>query len=113
MATLYGRLEEFNPEADSIKAYLERVSLYFAANGVDDAKKVPVLLSSIGASTYAYLSDLLAPATPGEKFFDDISAVLRDHFEPKCSVIAERFHFHKQDQAVGETITEFDAALRN
>ena len=41
----------FNPEADSIKAYLERVSLYFAANGVQDAKQVPILLSSIGGFT--------------------------------------------------------------
>ena len=54
-------------------------SLYFAANGVEDAKKVPILL---GASTYALLSDLLAPVTPGEKSFDDISARLRNHFEP-------------------------------
>ena len=27
-------------------------------------------------------------------------------------MIAERFHFHKRNQAVGETSTEFDAALR-
>lgn len=75
---------------------MERVDLYFVANEVDDAKKVPILLSSIGANTYALLSDLTAPATPKEKSFDEISTILRDHFEPKRSVIVERFHFHKR-----------------
>ena len=64
---LYGYLEEFNPAADSIKAYLERVSLYFAAYGVEDAKKVPILTTKLYWSFYALLSDLLPPATPGEK----------------------------------------------
>ena len=112
MATQFGRLQEFKPETDSIKAYLERVSLYFAANEVADGKKVPILLSSIGAPIYALLSDLLAPASPGDKSLDDISAALRTHFEPKRSVITERFHFHKRDQAAGESIADFDAALR-
>ena len=31
------------PDSDSIKAYLERASLYFAANAIDHDKKVPIL----------------------------------------------------------------------
>ena len=112
MATRYGQLQEFKPESDAIKAYLERVSLYFTANDVADGKKVPVLLSSIGAPNYAVLSDLLAPDKSGDKSFEDISTALCNHFEPKRSVITERFHFHKRDQAAGETISDFDAALR-
>ena len=112
MATQYGQLQEFKPDSDSIKSYLERVSLYFTANDVADGKRVPVLLSSIGASTYAVLSDLLAPDKLAAKTFDEISTALSNHFEPKRSVITERFHFHKRDQATGETISDFDAALR-
>ena len=96
---------------ESINSYLERVSLYFAANDVADGKKVPVLLSSIGAPTYAVLSNLLAPVKPSKKSFDKISTAPCSHFEPKRSVITERFHFHKQDQPAGETISGFDAAL--
>ena len=83
MAKQYGQLQEFKPASESINSYLERASLYFAANDVADGKKVPVLLSSIGASTYAILSDLLAPAEPGKKSFDKISTALCSHFEPK------------------------------
>ena len=67
MATQHGRLKEFHPESDSIKAYLERVMLYFTANAVDEARKVAVLLSSIGAPTYALLSDLVAPNLPSHQ----------------------------------------------
>ena len=112
MATQHGRLREFHPESDTIKAYLERVSLYFTANAVNDDKQVAVLLSCIGAPTYALLSDLLAPAQPSTKSLAAITTALCGHYEPKRVVIAKRFHFHKQDQAAGETIADFDAALR-
>ena len=58
------------------------------------------------------LSDLLAPDSPGTKSFQEIEDALKKHYEPKRSVITERYHFHKRDQQVGETIAEFDAALR-
>lgn len=70
------------------------------------------LLSSIGASIYSLLSDLLAPETPSVKFLAEISAALRKHFEPKRAVIAECYHFYKCDQSVGENITDFNAVLR-
>ena len=112
MATHFGKLQEFRPESDSIKSYLQRVTLYFEANEIDAKKQVAVLLSSIGAPIYTLLSDLLVPATPGEKSLEAISKALLDHFEPKRSIITERFHFHKRDQTATESIAQYDAALR-
>ena len=113
MATQHGSLREFHPESDTIKAYLERTSLYFSANDVPDAKKIAVLLSTIGAPpTYSLLSDLVAHDPPCEKSLAEIVEALCRHFEPKRTVIAERFHFHKRGQATGESVADFDAALR-
>ena len=112
MATQFGCLKEFQPESDSIKAYFEREQLYFTANAVEENKQVPILLSSIGASTYSLLSNLVAPHLPSAKSLAEICTALRLHFEPKRAIIAERFHFYKRDQATGETIADFDAALR-
>ena len=112
MATPYGHIAAFHPESETIKTYLERVQLYFAANKVPEDLQVPVLLSAIGAPTYSLLSDLLAPAAPGSKSLREISDTLRRHFEPKRVVIAQRFHFHKRDQAAGESIADYDASLR-
>ena len=110
--TRYGQIQEFRAENDSITAYFERVEMYFTANDIADDKQVPVLLSSIGAKTYELLRSLVAPKVPKEKTFKDIEKLLKDHFEPTPSVIAERYRFHRRDQAVGENITDYVAELR-
>jgi len=111
MATI-GQMQEFDPANDRISTYLERVQLFFLANGIEDEKRVPVLLSVIGGKTYALLSDLLAPAKPASKSFDELKEVLRKHYEPKPVIIAERFQFHRRNQAANETVTEYEAELR-
>ena len=50
----------------------------------------------------------LAPRT---KSFDEIVKVLWAHFEPKPVVIAELFHFHRQDQAPAETVAVYVVEL--
>ena len=96
MAAQYGCLEKFQRESDSIRAYLERGDLYFQANDIDERKRVPILLSSIEASTYALLRVLVAPDAPGTLTFGKLSEVLTAHLEPKRLVISERFYFHKR-----------------
>ena len=112
MSSQYGCLKEFHPEVDSIRAYLELASLYFKANDIEEGKQVPIFLSSIGAQTYSLLRDLVAPSSPGELSFAELSGVLSSHFQPRRLVIAERFQFHRRAQAANESITEFDATLR-
>ena len=112
MAGKYSHLPEFLSDEDSIGAYVERASLYFVADGIEEDKQVPILLSSIEAQTYSLLCDLVAPDVLGTLPFDRISEVLTSHFQPRRLVIAERFHFHKCVQAVNESIADFDAALR-
>ena len=64
-----GSIAEFNSENEKITAYLERVQLFFEANGISDEKRVAVLLTVIGSTTYALLSNLVAPSKPKEKSF--------------------------------------------
>ena len=45
------------------------------------------------------------------KSYNEITAKLREHFEPSVNVIAEWFHFHKCDQKAGESIMEYVVAL--
>ena len=108
----FRRIQEFNAAAESFSAYVERVELFFQANGIREEKQVPVFLSSIGSATYGTLCDLLAPSNPKDKSFEQIVDTLKGHFEPKPLVIAERFHFHRRNQAPGESITEYIAKLR-
>ena len=107
-----GKIQEFNPVNERISTYLERVELFFTANGIAEEKQVPSFLSIIGGKNYTLLSDLLAPTKPATKSFAALKAVLVKHFEPKPVIIAERFQFHRRNQAVGETVAEYEAELR-
>ncbi len=55
-ATSFGQIDHFDPDNEGIESYLERVKLYFQANGIADAKRVPVCLSVIGGKNYAPIS---------------------------------------------------------
>ena len=109
---VYGRMQSFVPSTESISAYLERLDLYFTANGIESEKQVPVLLTVIGPENYTLLRGLVAPAAPKDKTLEELKASLTNHFEPKTLVIAERFRFYRRTQIVGESVAEFVAALR-
>ena len=58
------------------------------------------------------MRSLVAPTLPQDNSLADLVDVLKRHFETKSLVIAERFHFHKRAQAVGESIAEYMVELR-
>ena len=107
-----GRMQEFEPDTESISAYLERLQLFFEANDIADGKKVSVLLTVIGRNNFSLLRNLLAPDSPKDKSLDDLTEVLKAHFEPKPLVIAERFNFYRRNQRSEESILDFVADLR-
>ena len=107
-----GHIQEYRPENELFSTYMERVELFFVANEVKDDKKVAVFLSVIGSKTYSLLKSLVAPTVPKDKGYNDLVAALKTHFEPKPLVIAERFHFYRRSQAVGESVNEYMAELR-
>ena len=114
MATsTYGTLQEFKPECENISAYLERVKAYFDANDVPSAKRVSVLLSVIGPSTYSILRSLMALETPQTKSLTVIIKALKEHYDPKPIVIAERYHFHVRNQSPTTRFKNFSYHMRN
>ena len=61
----------------------------------------------IGSKTYLLLRNLLAPTPLKDKGFDELVSTLKGHFEPKLLIIAERFNFHRCQQAKGESVAEY------
>ena len=108
----YGTMREYDPDTESISAYLERLQLYFESNDIANAKKVSVLLTVIGPKVYGLLRGLMAPALPKEKSLKDLEKALKEHYEPQPLVIAERFHFYKRAQSTGESLADYLAELR-
>ena len=96
---------------ETITLYLERLELYFNVNTVAAKKKVSALLYGIGPKFYGVLRSLLAPNRPQDKKFADLVTMLKDHYDPKPLVIAEKFRFYKHNQSSTETIADFLADL--
>ena len=111
---LYGKLPEFQTDKERIMDYHERLQLFFEANRVQEGKRVPRVTDSYWGNLYMYalLRNLLAPQKPSEKSFKELSAILRDYFQPKPVVTAKRFHFHRRNKAFGESVAEYQAELR-
>ena len=106
-----GNIEPFDESQGDWDTYAERVKLYFSANTIPNARRVPALLSLI-YKTYSLLRSLTAPADPATKSPNDIITTLKDHFCPAPLVIVERFRFHKHSQGDHEPIKDFVADLK-
>ena len=112
MATL-GTIEFFNSSSEDWNANCERFDQHVIANEIKEEKKIVAMFqTSIGSKTNNVLRDLLAPVKPSILKLTDLVTTLRDHYEPKPIVIAERFHFHKREQLEGEGVAAYIAALK-
>ena len=107
-----GHINTFDSEKETISAHLKRVEMFFQAKDVKTEKRVPILLSVIGAKTYTLLRNLITPATPKDKSLDELSKLMKEHYKPKPLVIAERYHFHCRNQKPDESIAEYIAELK-
>ena len=113
MASLHGSIGEFDPEKEEWISYVERMGHYLMANDVDsDAKKRAILLSTCGAKTYQLIRSLVAPRKPADIEFTCLIEEVRKHFNPKPSVIVERFQFHSRVRQSGESVSTYVAELR-
>ena len=102
---------DYDPKGDNIITYLERLQLYFEANGVKDENKVAVLLTVIGARAYETLRSLLAPALALDTSFGELLGVLKQHYDPQPLVTVEQFRFYQRSQTANESIPDFVADL--
>ncbi|KAK9515825.1 hypothetical protein VZT92_026433 [Zoarces viviparus] len=109
---LFGRIDEFKPENEQWSAYIERMEQFFEANDVAEDKQVATLLSVMGAATYGLLRNLVQPRKPKDKTFDEIVAVLKEHYEPKPLLVAERFRFNRCNQKANQPVAQYVAELK-
>ena len=114
MATspIYGSVGEYQTGNEPSSSYLERAKLPFVANEVPEATKVPIFLIVLGSKTYSVLRTFVTPTLPQDKSFEDLVSVLKQLFNPKPLVIAERFQFHQHAQNIGESTEEYVAEFR-
>ena len=111
--TTFGKIKEFNGEHEEWKHYIERMNHFFEANEIEDeGKQRSIFLVSVGAKTYKLIRSLVAPEEPKSKSYEELAKLVQDHYQPKPSVIVERFKFNTRCQQQGETIPMYLAELK-
>ena len=113
-AAMFGSVGEFNEDNEEWTQYEERLSHFFAANGIENAsKKRSVFLAMVGPSAYKLLGNLVAPKKPGEVEYGELVKKLSEHHNPAPSEIVQRFKFNSRVRNPGESVAKFTAELRS
>ncbi|XP_065283474.1 uncharacterized protein [Dermacentor albipictus] len=102
-----GKMSEFDPKTRNFESYLERFEHFLTANDIADAKRLPIFLTVIGPEAYEVLRSLVVPAAPAEKSYAEVKHLLKEHYSPRSSVIAERCKFNRRVQQEGESVEGF------
>ena len=101
----HGTLGSFDLLFGDWKSYIERATLYFTANDIDDAdKRRAIFLSSCGDATYRRIRDVLAPRAPTDISFTDICTAMSKHLQPEPSEIVQRYRFHTRVRQPQESV---------
>ena len=94
-------------------AYIQRMKLYFLANGIVDKLQPAVLLTMMGAKAFDKIRVLCAPKGPESLSLDDIISLMENKGSaPKRTKIAARFQFGQRRQQEGENISDFHLELK-
>ena len=109
----FGKLEEFDVTSSDVDTYFERLESFFRANQVANAAKVDTFISVAGPKTYKLLKSLLAPTPPTAKSLDELKTLLKEHVQPKESIVCRRARFYARKQNENESVTEFVAELKH
>lgn len=124
---MLGSLGEFEPTKELFSFYLERLEQFFVANDIGqctadatdavrqvaDKKKVAVLISAVGKTTYNTLRDLCMPDSPKDNTFKELFDLLKSHYEPKSLEVAGTCKLHQCTQQENESISDYSAHLRH
>ena len=89
MSSLLGRIDEFDGTKEDWPQYVERVDHFFDVNGITDVDKKSAFLAVIGPTTYALVRNLVSPAKPGEKSYDELVKILKEHYRRKQSSVLD------------------------
>ncbi len=116
MAGLLGKIEQYDPEEEEWPQYVERLEYFFKANGIvgadNEDRRRATFLTMVGPAAYKLLRSLLTPTTPDEKTFEQLTAILTNHYSPPPSEVIQRYRFNSRTRAVGESVAVYIVELR-
>ena len=83
----YTRSEEFSH-------YMESFEFFFTADGIEDALENTGRRKDIQLIVVGFIRDLLAQNRSINKNYSEIVELLKNHFQPKSSVVVQRYKLY-------------------
>nr|XP_049466052.1 uncharacterized protein LOC120958534 [Anopheles coluzzii] len=99
--------EPFNPASSKFDRWLNRLQISFRIYHVREADKRDFLLHYMGGPTYDVLCNKLKNAEPHTKTYDEIVALLKEHYSPTPLEILENFKFASRKQLEQKTLSDY------
>lgn len=101
----------FVPQCEDWVLYTECLQQWSVANDVQDTSEQGAVYSIYEASMYWLISNLVTPHKPRERTFKQLVEVVKAHYCPSPSMMAQRYTFNSRTQWEGETLAEFVGEL--
>lgn len=79
----------------------------------EDSGKGCTLLTAVGAKTYETIKNLVSPKALSSLKYKEIIGKCNNYFNKQINELLARVRFHKRDQIAGETLKEFEEAIRS
>ena len=76
------------------------------------AKRRSTFLSVVGSGPYKLLRSIVAPTKPSEKTFEQLTEVLKNHYNHPPSEVMQCFRFNTRVRKPGESMATYVAELR-
>lgn len=111
VTTRIGEIKEFNM-TEGWELWTQRLQQFFLANDVTEVRKDSLFLTLLGSEGYALLRNLCTPDLPSSKSFETLLTLMKEHLQPKPSVIMERYKFKECRQKDSENIRQFVTNLK-
>ena len=107
------QLEPFEPDSGSWTEWEERLQFFLESSGItSDSRKRATFLTVCGKNTYSLVRSLVSPQKPSEVSFNDLLQIIKDHQDPKPSVLVSRYKFGTCSRRPGQAVADYVAALR-
>lgn len=104
------------PEFDineNYKLWHERLELRFVEIGCkSESGKVSTLSKTIGSEAYGILHSICSPELPSSKTYNELNAILNQHFTPPVIVFYERNNFYTAKRSETDTVASWYAKVK-
>lgn len=111
MVQIVGSISEYTP-GDNFESYAERLEQYMIVNAFDEAKKVAILICSIGAAAYELLRKLVLPRKVTQFSYEELIKLLRGHYVDRVNTCIQRYKFEKTNQSVGQSLNDYIVEIK-